>query len=82
MSRHLEAITVSLLLLRAPGGLTGTGDMVVPDHVRGAIAAQVADENVIDVSGTNHHTILLSRRGARAVAEAIEAFTRSHVSAS
>jgi lipase len=82
VSRRLEAITVPLLLLRAPGGLTGTGDMVVPDPVRDAITARVAGTSVIDVPGTNHHTILVSRPGARAVARAIDAFTSSRLSAS
>ncbi|HXZ65735.1 MAG TPA: alpha/beta hydrolase [Streptosporangiaceae bacterium] len=80
-SRRLAAITVPLLLLRAPGGLTGTGDMVVPDPVRDAITARVAGTSVVDVPGTNHHTILLSRPGAAAVAEAIQAFTGSRLSA-
>ena len=81
VSSRLAAITVPLLLLRAPGGLTGTGDMVVQDPVRDAITARVAGTTVVDVPGTNHHTILLSRPGATAVAEAIEAFTGSRLSA-
>ncbi len=75
VAKRLESVRVPLLLLRAPGGLTGTGDMVVPDAARDAITALVADVTVIDVPGTNHHTILVSRRGARAVAEAVQAFT-------
>jgi len=81
VSRRLEAITVPLLLLRAPGGLTGTGDVVVPDQVRDAIIARVAGTSVVDVPGANHHTILVSRPGAQAVSAAIEAFTRSRLRA-
>ncbi len=73
---RLEAVTVPLLLIRAPGGLTGTGDEVVTDHVRDIITAKVPKTLVVDVPGTNHHTILLSVPGARAVARAIEEFTR------
>jgi lipase len=79
--RRLAATTVPLLLLRAPGGLTGTGDVVVPDQVRDEVTARVAITDVIDVPGTNHHTILLSRPGARAVAQAINTFTRARLSA-
>lgn len=79
VSRRLAAITVPLL--RAPGGLTGTGDMVVPDPVRDAITARVASTSVVDVPDTNHHTILVSRPGAAAVAEVIEAFTGSRLGA-
>lgn len=75
VGKRLEAVTVPLRLLRAPGGLTGTGDMVVPDQTRDAITARIAKTTVIDVPGTNHHTILVSRPGARAVAQAIDAFT-------
>jgi len=74
VSRNLDAITAPLLLLRAPGGLTGTGDMVIPDDIRDAIVARVAGTTVADVPGTNHHTILVSRQGAQSVARAIDAF--------
>ena len=73
VSSRLEAIRVPLLLLRAPGGVNGTGDKVVPDQVRDAITARVADSNVIDVPAAHHHTILVSRLGA----QAIDTFTRS-----
>jgi lipase len=72
--RRLESVKVPLLLLRAPDGLTGNGDMVVPDQVRDQITALVADAAVVDVPGTNHHTILFSRAGARAVAAAVAGF--------
>jgi hypothetical protein len=39
------------------------------------LAALVPKTTVTDVPGTNHHTILFSRPGARAVARAITAFT-------
>jgi len=74
VAKRLESVRVPLLLLRAPGGLTGTGDVVVPDAARDALAALVPGTTAIDVPGTNHHTILLSRPGARAVAAAIQAF--------
>ena len=74
VSKRLEAVDVPLLLLRAPGGLTGVGDVVVPDPARDAIKALVADLTVIELPDTNHATILFSRPGARRVAEAIDAF--------
>jgi lipase len=75
VSKRLEQVGVPLLLLRAPGGLTGTGPAVVPDQLRDSITALVAKTTITDVPGTNHHTILLSRPGARAIAQAITAFT-------
>jgi lipase len=75
VSKRLEQVAVPLLLLRAPGGLTGTGDAVVPDQLRDSITALAAKTTVTDVPGTNHHTILFSTPGARAVAQAITAFT-------
>jgi hypothetical protein len=48
--------------------------MVVPDQVRDQITALVADATVVDVPDTNHHTILFSSAGARAVAPAIAGF--------
>lgn len=76
VGKRLEAIGVPLLLLRAPGGLTGAGDEVVPDEIRTTITGKVPTAHVVDVPGTNHHTILLSVPGARAVARAIEEFLR------
>lgn len=78
VSKRLEQVAVPLLLLRAPGGLTGTGDAVVPDQLRDSITALAAKTTVTDVPGTNHHTILFSTPGARAVAQAITAFTGQH----
>jgi lipase len=75
VSKRLGQAAVPLLLLRAPGGLTGTGPAVVPDPLRDAITALVAKTTVTDVPDTNHHTILFSGPGARAVAQAITAFT-------
>lgn len=75
VSKRLEQVAVPLLLLRAPGGLTGTGDAVVPDQLRDSITALAAKTTVTGVPGTNHHTILFSTPGARAVAQAITAFT-------
>lgn len=60
----------------SPDGLTGNGDMVVSDQIRNQIAALVADATVADVPGTNHHTILVSRPGARPVAAAMSGFLR------
>jgi lipase len=74
VSKRLDGVTVPLLLVRAPDGLTGIGDEVVPDEVRDAITSRVPDTTVVDVPGTNHHTILFSKPGAKAVAGAIEAF--------
>lgn len=76
VGKRLETIRVPLLLLRAPGGLTGQGDEVIPDSVRDLILERVPHAVVEDVPGTNHHTILFSVPGARAVARAIEEFLR------
>lgn len=76
VGKRLESITAPLLLIRAPDGLTGSGDEVVTGAVRDTIAGKVPDTHVIDVPGTNHHTILLSVAGARAVARAIKEFIR------
>ena len=74
---RLRTITAPVLLLRAPGGLTGTGDEVVPDPLLAAMRALLPQLQVVDVPDTNHHTILLSRAGAQQSAAAIRAFTRS-----
>lgn len=74
VSMRLATLRVPVLLLRAPGGLTGTGDAVIPDAVRDAIVSRVPGTRVIDVAGANHHTILFSVEGARAVARAVEDF--------
>lgn len=74
VSKRLKVVRVPLLLLRAPGGLTGTGDAVIPDSVRDEILGHVPGTRVVDIPGTNHHTVLFSIPGARAVARAIEAF--------
>lgn len=76
-SERLDRIRARLLLRRAPGGLTGTGDAVVPDAVRDAILRRVPETKVVDVPDTNHHTILFSIAGARTVAQAIRSFTTS-----
>lgn len=74
--KRLEAISAPLLLIRAPGGLTGTGDAVVPDSVRDAIVSRVPGTQVVDLPGTNHHTVLFSVAGSRGVASALRAFLR------
>lgn len=76
VGKRLETVTLPLLLIRAPEGLTGTGDAVITDAVRETIAAKVPHLRVVDVPGTNHHTILFSVAGARAVARAIEEFAQ------
>lgn len=73
---RLKRVKVPLLLLRAPEGLTGNGDPVVPDDVRDEIVARVKGTTVVDIAGTNHHTILTSRAGAAMVACEIRTFTQ------
>ncbi|MBK5308105.1 MAG: alpha/beta hydrolase [Frankiaceae bacterium] len=80
VTERLAGIEVPVLLLRAPGGLMGTGDAVIPDEVRDAIVKAVPQTQVVDVPGTNHHTILTSVSGARAVAAAVTAFTSDRAS--
>ncbi|HCT76602.1 MAG TPA: hypothetical protein DGG94_17655 [Micromonosporaceae bacterium] len=76
VGKRLEGVSVPLLLIRALGGLTGTGDLVITDEVREAIAVRVPQVQVADVPGANHHTILFSVAGARAVARLIEEFLK------
>lgn len=76
VSERLKRVNVPLLLLRAPEGLTGNGDPVVPDDVRDEIVARVKGTTVVDIAGTNHHTILTSRAGAAIVAREIRTFTQ------
>lgn len=76
VSERLKRVNVPLLLLRAPEGLTGNGDPVVPDDVRDEIVARVKGTKVVDIAGTNHHTILTSRAGAAIVAREIRTFTQ------
>lgn len=76
VGKRLETIAVPLLLIRAPEGLTGTGDAVITEQVRETIAAKVPQLRVVDLPGTNHHTILFSVAGARAVDRAIEEFAQ------
>lgn len=74
---RLKIITAPVLLLRAPSGLTGTGDEVVPDALVAAMRALLPQLQVVDVPDTNHHTILLSRPGAQKAAAAVRAFALS-----
>lgn len=76
VGERLKSVTAPLLLIRAPGGLTGVGDEIVTDDIRDKIASAVPSIHVVDVPGTNHHTILFSIPGAHAVARAIEEFMR------
>jgi lipase len=77
VSKRLDAIDMPLLLLRAPGGLTGKGDEIIPDDVRDAILSKVPHALVADLPDTNHHTILCSIPGARAVAREIDNLFRN-----
>lgn len=76
VGKRLEQVRVPLLLIRAPGGLTGTGDEIITDQVRDEILDRVPHAQVVDLPGTNHHTVLFSLAGAQAVARAIEEFTK------
>lgn len=71
VSRRLRALHAPLTVVRAPGGLMGDGNPVVSDAVRDSIVACVPSAKIVDVPGTNHHTILFSSRGAKAVANVI-----------
>ncbi|MFC7549681.1 alpha/beta fold hydrolase [Plantactinospora sp. GCM10030261] len=76
VGKRLEGVAVPLLLIRALGGLTGSGDLVVTDEVTKAIAERVPHVQVAEVPDANHHTILLSVAGAQAVARLIEEFLK------
>jgi len=71
---RLAKMRQPVLVLRAPEGLTGKGDEVVPDEFRDAILKLVPHARFVDISRTNHHTILCSVPGARAVAQEIRRF--------
>ncbi|MFA5786541.1 MAG: alpha/beta hydrolase [Actinomycetota bacterium] len=77
LARRLEALRSPLLVIRAPGGLSGMGDALIPDAVRDLIISTVGGPTtVVDVPDTNHHTVLCSVAGARATAGAIREFMR------
>lgn len=79
VARRLEALKAPVLLIRAPGGLTGLGDALVPDEIRDLIIGMVAGPvTVADVPGANHHTVLCSVAGARETAGAISEFMHSY----
>lgn len=71
---RLEKIRVPFMVLRAPDGLTGKGDQVIPDEFRDAILKKAPHAQFVDLPRTNHHTILCSEPGARAVAREIRRF--------
>ncbi len=75
VENRLAKMRAPLLVLRAPDGLTGKGDQVVPDEFRDAILKKVPRALFVDIPHTNHHTILCSEAGARAVASEIRKFT-------
>jgi hypothetical protein len=72
---RLGALECPVMLPWPPGGLTGTGDEVLPDVMADAMRHAVPQLEVVDILGANHHTILLSIAGARAAA-AIASFVR------
>jgi len=60
------------LILRAPDGLRGQDDCVLLPQEAAAMMRNMPNARLVEMSGTNHYTILLGRR--RAVAEAVLAF--------
>ncbi len=73
-AERLRSVTAPVLALRAPGGLTGVDDEVLPDEVVEAMRELLPQLEVVEVPDTNHHTILLSRAGARETARVIRTF--------
>lgn len=74
---NLGRINCPVLLLRAPEGLTGNGDAVIPDAIRDQMLAIIPDLTVVDLPGENHHTILFTLDGAQRSATAITDFIRT-----
>jgi lipase len=71
VAERLRKVQAPALLLRAPLGLTGVGDEVIPDETLKQIKQYVPHLEDADIPGTNHNTIVQSVSGAKAVAEAI-----------
>lgn len=75
---NLNAISAPTLLVRAPGGLTGVGDEVIPHDVVGKIRELVPHVEVADLDGHNHHSMLTTRPGAAMTAAAVSRFLDAH----
>jgi len=65
----LGSRTEPTVILRAPAGLDGAPPPLIPDDV----VAEFPEHRWIDVPRTNHYTVLLSPRGAGAVADSVRA---------
>lgn len=61
--------TEPTLILRAPAGLDGAPPPLLPDEV----VSSFPEHRWVDVPQTNHYTVLLSARGATAVARTVRA---------
>lgn len=59
--------TTPTTILRAPAGLDGAPPPLLPDE----LVASFPEHRWIDIPQTNHYTVLLSARGATAVADAV-----------
>ena len=71
----VERIRAPLRLLRAPRGLLDDEHALIPSAVLDKFAAGHPHADVQVVPDVNHYTIVLSRRGASAVADAVRAVT-------
>jgi hypothetical protein len=71
IAERFRKVQAPALLLRAPLGLTGVGDEVIPDETLKQINQSVPHLEDADIPGTNHNTIVQSVSEAKAVAEAI-----------
>jgi lipase len=67
----LRALRHPTVLLRAPAGMLGAPPGLYPDSWLAGWQRQVAGLRSIVVPDVNHYTILLSQRGARAVARQV-----------
>lgn len=71
VEQALSRLTQPVVLVRAPLGMLGTEPPLYTDAVVAAARAQVGQLTDVLVPGVNHYTILLTERGASAVAEVI-----------
>jgi lipase len=71
LERALSQLTQPVVLVRAPLGMFNQQPPLYPDPVVAAARGRVPQLTDVLVPGVNHYTILLTSRGATAVAEVI-----------
>ena len=71
MERALGHLAQPVVLVRAPLGMFNQEPPLYPDPVVDAAGGRIPQLTDVLVPDVNHYTILLTRRGARAVADVI-----------